>query len=87
MPTVAIAEALALLGPRAARAADVIREDARTSDGIAQALRQIEGPWEASLPEPLPYLGESVRLDGPCNDRIFEGLRRQDGRYHIRTGS
>lgn len=60
----AIAEALAFQGPRATRAAMVLREDARGDAAIAEALREIVGPWPTAPERPIPYLGEHVRMDG-----------------------
>ena len=59
----AIADALAFQGPRAASAAIVLREDARENAAFAEAYRQIVGPWPESPEEPMPYLGEHIRMD------------------------
>jgi hypothetical protein len=64
---VAIARALSTLGPAAAAAAGVLRDDALVDAAIEEALREIVGPWEAVPDEPVPYLGEALWLgsEGP----------------------
>ena len=90
----AIARTLARLGPHAANAAGVLRDDARTDPVIADALRAIEGPWDREPETAIPYLGEAVRLDGDGpSSRIHYGrelwlellmdrARHDDERWH-----
>jgi hypothetical protein len=59
----AIATALGWQGPRAEAAAKVLTLDAARDAAIAAAHRAIVGPWPDAPEFPLPYLGESIRMD------------------------
>jgi hypothetical protein len=59
----AIAAALGWQGPRATAAATVLVLDAKRDAAIADAHRAIVGPWPEAPEIPMPYLGESIRMD------------------------